>query len=74
MRYVDLPPKTREWLDNLRPRDIEDYEAAIKLYRDSQTLKRFWKWAALIIISGFAFATQISEYLVKVLALVRGKP
>lgn len=73
-RYYDLPQWKREYIEGLQPSDIEDDQAIRQLFRDSRAVKRFWKLAAILIFSAFAFATSLGEYVVKFVAMIRGKP
>lgn len=66
LNFDDLPLATRQWLEGLRPADINDLEEALKLYKASKVLGKFWKWTFAAIVGGFIAATQLGEYIVKV--------
>lgn len=65
-RYAQLPEPTRQWLEGLRPEDIQDLNEGRKLLHSTRTLGRFGKWLAITVFSIFLVISQTGEALQKV--------
>lgn len=66
-RYIDLPPETRRFIENLRPGEIKLLEDSINFMRSAQTMGRFGRWTLLLIIGAFVSAASFGDAVTKIL-------
>lgn len=66
LTFRELPPATRVWLENLRPKDIEEMEEALKFFRNSKTLGRFWKWLVLSMVGIFVASATFGDQVIRI--------
>ena len=69
-RFWQLPGSTRQWLEGLRPDDIEELKDALKLYRTVNAGGRLVKWLSITIVAIFVGAATLGEALAKLWAFI----
>ncbi len=52
-RYADLPEKTREFIEQLREKDVDLLNKAIEFMRSAETMGRFARFIAVLIVGSF---------------------
>jgi hypothetical protein len=55
-RFAHLPEPTRQFLEELRPEDLDDYRKILRGFRNTSTIVWFVKWF-LVTMAGFFVAT-----------------
>jgi hypothetical protein len=71
-RYADLPRETREFIENLRPGEIQLLEDSINFMRSAKTMGKFLRWTFLLIVGTFVSMAAFGEALSKVWNWIRG--
>lgn len=72
--YAHLSPKTREFIQALRPEDVVLLEQGMKLVRNAITIAGFGKWAILTILATILIVVQFGEAIEKILNWFKGTP
>lgn len=81
-KYADLPKETRDFLDELRPDEVETIRKiarlgkdgtaqlldAIKLAQSVMTVGRFARWAIIAVLGVFFGAVLLAEKVMQVIA------
>jgi hypothetical protein len=65
-------PVTLKWLVKARPEEIAQLQEGITLVQASRTVGKFTKWAVLTVVGVFAAFWTASEWIVKLVAMVKG--
>ena len=60
-RYADLPEETRDFIEQLRPKDIALLTDAIEFMRSAKTMGRFAYWALALIVGTFLTMVAAGE-------------
>ncbi|MEN3931420.1 hypothetical protein WJT86_10165 [Microvirga sp. W0021] len=64
--YKDLPPRTRDFFEQLREEDIELLQDGLQLVRSTQTISKFIKWFIITLVGIFIASVGIAENIMKV--------
>lgn len=73
-RYAELPEKTRAFLEELRPAEIVLLNKAINFMRSAETMGRFFRWTAILVVSFFVGAVALRESIDKFMGWFAGGP
>lgn len=73
-RFDDLPPKTKEFLSNLRPDEIDTLNDGIRLINSAMTVGRFMKWVLISLLGLLAGVVLFGESVGKIIAWFRPPP
>lgn len=71
-RFDDLPERTKEFLANLRPEEIDTLNDGIRLVSAIRTVGTFMKWVIVGLIGILAGFVMIGESISKIAAWLRG--
>jgi hypothetical protein len=72
-RFNQLPEAVKQWLENLREEDIQEFNDAVKLFRTVNSGGRMVKWTAYTIIAMFVGAAALGDALQKLWHWTLGK-
>lgn len=67
-RYAELPEQTREFIEDLRPEEIQTLREAIRLVAAVGTVSRFLRWVVLGALAGLFLFVQFLDLLPRVKA------
>ena len=71
-RYAELPQYTRDFIEDLRPRDLKLLADAINFMQSAQTMGRFTRWTLLLIIGAFVSAASFGDAIGRIIGWFRG--
>lgn len=71
-RYAELPEKTREWLENLRPEDITEITVMRDTFNKARIIAKFGRWLFLTVIAAIIMGATFGESVAKLLRLFHG--
>lgn len=71
-RFDDLPARTKEFLVNLRPEEIDTLNDGIRLVAAIRTVGTFMKWVIVGLIGILAGFVMIGESISKIAAWMKG--
>ncbi len=71
-KFDDLPPRTKEFLSNLRDDEIDTLNDGIRLVGAIRTVGTFAKWVIVGIIGIFAGVVMLGESIQKIAVWLRG--
>jgi hypothetical protein len=60
-RFIHLPPSTRQWLEQLRPQDLQEISEAVAYMRSAKVLGKFGRWFIVTLVSTFIGAVLFGE-------------
>lgn len=71
-RFDDLPPRTKDFLSNLRDEEIDTLNDGIRLVSAIRTVGTFMKWVIVGLIGILAGFVMIGESVSKIAAWMKG--
>lgn len=71
-RFDDLPPKTKEFLSNLRDDEIDTLNDGIRLVSAIRTAGTFARWVIVGILGIFAGVVMFGEAVGKIVGWFKG--
>ena len=73
-RYAELPEETRDFLEDLRPQEIVLLNKAINFMRSAETMGRFFRWSAILVVGFFLGTVALRDAIVKIWGWFSGGP
>lgn len=67
-RFDDLPPKTKQFLSNLRPEEVDTLNDGIRLVEAIKTVGVFMKWVIIGALGVLAGVVMFGESVMKIAA------
>ncbi|HRO01966.1 MAG TPA: hypothetical protein PLX43_10825 [Nitrobacter sp.] len=71
-RFDDLPARTKDFLSNLRPEEIDTLNDGIRLVSAIRTVGTFMKWVIVGLIGILAGFVMIGESISKIASWMKG--
>ncbi len=70
-RFDDLPERTKQFLSDLRPDEVDTLNDGIRLVRSIATVGAFMKWVIVGVLGLFVGVVMLGESVGKILAWLR---
>lgn len=71
-RFGHLPESTRQWMEQLRQEDLDDWQQAMRVYRNIRVVWGFVRGVAVAVGSAFMAVVAISKAFPEAVTWIKG--